>query len=169
MKKTKTAKIAFILAGVLTISACEPGSKQGFGTMLGAIGGAAIGSALGDNGSGTTQFFAVAAGTLAGAAIGSSIGRSLDKADHLAMERNRQVALETYPSGQTATWYNIRIRPGPIAGNINRQSLLAAKQKTLTVKLAVSLMVHGRLYRNVIHSFKRFRFDIEHFPPHICA
>jgi len=106
MKKIKTAKIALILAGVLTVSACEQGSKQGFGTMLGALGGAAIGSALGDNGSGTTQFFAVAAGTLAGAAIGSSIGRSLDKADHLAMERNRQVALETYPSGQTATWYN---------------------------------------------------------------
>ncbi len=106
MKKSKTAKIALILAGVLTISACEPGSKEGFGTLLGAIGGAAIGSALGDNGDGTTQFFAVAAGTIAGAAIGSSIGRSLDEADRIAMERNRQVALETYPSGQTATWYN---------------------------------------------------------------
>ncbi len=106
MKKTKTAKIALILAGVLTISACEPGSKEGFGTLLGAIGGAAIGSALGDNGDGTTQFFAVAAGTIAGAAIGSSIGRSLDEADRIAMERNRQIALETYPSGQTATWYN---------------------------------------------------------------
>ena len=100
------SKIAIILAGALTLTACEPGSKQGFGTMLGALGGAAIGSAIGDNGDGTTHFFAVAAGTLAGAAIGSSIGKSLDDADRRAMERNYQLALETYPSGQTSTWYN---------------------------------------------------------------
>lgn len=103
MKKTK---IALILVGILTLTACEPGSKQEFGTLLGAIGGAAIGSAIGDNGDGTTHFFAVAAGTLAGAAIGSSIGKSLDDADRMAMTRNRQVALETYPSGQASTWYN---------------------------------------------------------------
>ncbi|VAV94749.1 hypothetical protein MNBD_ALPHA01-634 [hydrothermal vent metagenome] len=103
MKKTR---IAIILAGLMTLTACEPGSKQGFGTMLGAIGGAAIGSAIGDNGDGTTHFFAVAAGTLAGAAIGSSIGKSLDDADRQAMMRNRQIALETYPSGQPSTWYN---------------------------------------------------------------
>jgi len=102
----KTPKIAIILAGVLTLTACEPGSKQGFGTILGAIGGAAIGSAIGDYGDGTTHFFAVAAGTLAGAAIGSSIGKSLDDADRMAMSRNRQLALETYPSGQTSNWYN---------------------------------------------------------------
>lgn len=102
----KKAKMALILAGVMTLTACEPGSKQGFGTFLGAVGGAAIGSAIGDNGDGTTHFFAVAAGTLAGAAIGSSIGKSLDEADRMAMERNRQIALETYPSGQTATWHN---------------------------------------------------------------
>lgn len=103
MRKTKTA---LILAGLLTLTACEPGSKQGFGTLLGAIGGAAVGSAIGDNGDGTTHFFAVAAGTLAGAAIGSSIGKSLDDADRLTMARNRQFALETYPSGRTSTWYN---------------------------------------------------------------
>lgn len=103
MKKTK---IALILAGVMTLTACEPGSKQEFGTFLGAITGAVIGSAIGDNGDGTTHFFAVAAGTLAGAAIGSSIGKSLDDADRMAMVRSRQVALETYPSGETSTWYN---------------------------------------------------------------
>jgi len=103
MKKTKTA---LVLISLLTLSACEPGSKEGFGTMLGAIGGAAIGSALGDNGDGTTHFFAVAAGTVAGAAIGSSIGKSLDDADRQAMARNQQIALETYPSGQSSTWSN---------------------------------------------------------------
>lgn len=102
----KYSKGILILTSVVALSACEPGSKQGFGTMLGAIGGAAIGSAIGDNGDGTTHFFAVAAGTLAGAAIGSSIGKSLDRADRQAMERNRQVALESYPSGQTSTWHN---------------------------------------------------------------
>lgn len=102
----KKIKMALILSGVMTLAACEPGSKQEFGTLLGAIGGAAVGSALGDNGDGTTHFFAVAAGTVAGAAIGSSIGKSLDEADRMAMERQRQVALETYPSGQTGTWHN---------------------------------------------------------------
>ncbi len=102
----RNTKIALILASALTLTACEPGSKQEFGTFLGAIGGAAIGSAIGDNGDGTTHFFAVAAGTMAGAAIGSSIGKSMDKADRRAMERNRQIALETYPSGQVSTWHN---------------------------------------------------------------
>lgn len=120
----KKAKIALILAGVLTLTACEPGSKQGFGTMLGAIGGAAIGSALGDNGDGATHFFAVAAGTLAGAAIGSSIGKSMDNADRQAMARNRQVALETYPSGQTSSWYN------PDSGNSGSYSPQPAYQDT---------------------------------------
>ncbi|PHZ86311.1 RT0821/Lpp0805 family surface protein [Paremcibacter congregatus] len=102
----KYPKVVLILTSMVALSACEPGSKEGFGTMLGAIGGAAIGSALGDNGDGTTHFFAVAAGTMAGAAIGNSIGRSLDEADRAAMARHRQVALESYPSGETATWYN---------------------------------------------------------------
>ena len=86
------------MAGALTLTACEPGSNEGFGTLMGALAGAAIGSAIGDNGDGTTQFFVVAAGTMAGAAIGSSIGRSLDEEDRRAMERNRQLALETYTS-----------------------------------------------------------------------
>lgn len=103
MKKTK---IAVILAVVLALTACEPGSKQGFGTILGAIGGAAVGSAIGGNNHGTGKVIAVAMGTLAGAAIGSSIGKSLDRADRMAMTRNRQLALETYPSDQTSTWYN---------------------------------------------------------------
>lgn len=102
----KNIKIAYILAGVLTLTACEPGSKQGFGTLLGAIGGAAVGSAIGGNNHGTGKVIAVAMGTLAGAAIGSSIGKSLDRADRQAMAQNRQVVLETYPSGQTSTWHN---------------------------------------------------------------
>ena len=103
MKKTKTA---LIVISVLALSACEPGSKQGFGTILGAIGGAAIGSAIGGDNNGTGKVVAVALGTLAGAAIGNSIGGSLDRADRAAMDRNRQVALESYPSGQSSTWYN---------------------------------------------------------------
>lgn len=102
----KNTKIAIIMAGALTLTACEPGSNEGFGTLMGALAGAAIGSAIGDNGDGTTHFFAVAAGTMAGAAIGSSIGRSLDEEDRRAMTHNRQLALETYTSGETSSWYN---------------------------------------------------------------
>lgn len=99
-------KFAVVLLSVVSLSACEQGSKQGFGTILGAIGGAAVGSAIGGNNNGTGKVIAVAMGTLAGAAIGSSIGKSLDKADRQAMVQSRQAALETYPTGQTATWYN---------------------------------------------------------------
>lgn len=103
MKKIKTA---LILTSILALTACEQGSKQGFGTILGAIGGAAIGSAIGGNNHGTGKVIAVAMGTMAGAAIGSSIGKSLDRADRAAMERHRHIALESYPSGQSATWSN---------------------------------------------------------------
>jgi len=98
-------KITIIILCALSLSACEQGSKEGFGTFFGAIGGAVIGSAIGGD-SYDGQMIGVALGTVAGAAIGSSIGRQLDEADQLKMYQAQNVALESYPTGQTSTWYN---------------------------------------------------------------
>ncbi|MCP5382517.1 MAG: glycine zipper 2TM domain-containing protein [Kordiimonadaceae bacterium] len=98
-------KVTAIVLCVFTLSACEQGSKEGFGTFMGAIGGALVGSAISDNGRGGTGNGMVI-GALAGGIIGNSIGRSLDEADRRSMYQAQQVALESYPSGQTSTWYN---------------------------------------------------------------
>lgn len=101
-------KVTTIILCVFMLSACEPGSREGFGTFMGAIGGALIGSALSDGGGhhGGGDGAAIMIGALAGAAIGSSIGRSLDEADRIKMYQAQQAAFESYPSGQAATWYN---------------------------------------------------------------
>lgn len=104
MKKS----IVVILCAV-SLTACEPGSKEGFGTLLGALGGAVVGSAIAGNGGHHGRRGnggAVIIGALAGAAIGNSIGKSLDRADRRAMYNARQAALENYPTGQQSTWYN---------------------------------------------------------------
>ncbi|MCR9176426.1 MAG: RT0821/Lpp0805 family surface protein [Alphaproteobacteria bacterium] len=98
-------KIAVIAVVATGLAACESsgGQKQTGGAILGGIGGAVVGSQFGG---GTGKLAAVAAGTLIGALIGSEIGSSLDKADKLAMAQSTQDALETRPTGSSATWQN---------------------------------------------------------------
>ncbi len=79
------------------------GPKETAGTVLGAAGGAVLGSQIG---SGRGQLVAVAVGTLAGAIIGKEIGKSLDTTDKLAMERNAQYSLEHTRTNTTTTWQN---------------------------------------------------------------
>ena len=98
-------KATIIIMCAFTLSACESGSKEGFGTFMGAIGGAMIGSAISDNGRGGSGNGMVI-GALAGGILGNSIGRSMDEKDRRSMYRAQQVALENYPSGQEANWYN---------------------------------------------------------------
>ncbi len=97
----------FVLVGTMTVllAACgeDTGTKQTFGTLLGAGAGALIGSQIG---SGTGQLAAVAVGTLAGAYVGSEVGKSLDRADRAAMQQTTQSSLETAPSGTTTEWRN---------------------------------------------------------------
>ncbi|MBT5074920.1 MAG: hypothetical protein HOJ34_00645 [Kordiimonadaceae bacterium] len=112
-------QVTAIILCVFTLSACEQGSKEGFGTFMGAIGGALVGAALTDGGGGHGRGgrygrggrgggdgAAIMLGALAGAAIGNSIGKSLDEADRIKMHQAQQAAFENYPSGQSATWYN---------------------------------------------------------------
>jgi surface antigen len=80
-----------------------PITKSQMGTVLGAVGGAALGSQFG-KGSGKTAM--VALGALGGAALGNSVGASLDNADKAAMGRVSQQTFETIPTGQTRQWSN---------------------------------------------------------------
>jgi surface antigen len=104
MIKGSGFKVMTAAALVLSLAACENmgGPKQTGGTLLGGIGGAAIGSQFGK---GTGRVVGVAAGTLLGALLGSEVGRSLDKADlEYANSANRRA--ETAPIGQPIQWNN---------------------------------------------------------------
>lgn len=100
-------KVTAIVLCAFSLSACSEGNNEGFGTFLGMLGGAVVGSAIaGDGASHDGKAFAVMTGAIAGAAIGNSIGKRLDEADRIKMYNAQQVAFESYPSGQTSSWYN---------------------------------------------------------------
>jgi surface antigen len=106
MEKTMIRSARYLAIGfiALALAACqEGGQKQTLGTLLGAVGGAVVGSQIGK---GKGQLVAVAAGTLLGGFLGSEIGKSLDHADRTAMENTTQRSLETAPSGNTVSWRN---------------------------------------------------------------
>ena len=92
-----------VIAG-FALAACEGnvGTKEGFGTIAGAIGGGLLGSTIGG---GSGQLVAVGAGALLGAFIGNEIGKSLDRADQAAMGR-AETRAQTAPIGQTIQWEN---------------------------------------------------------------
>lgn len=89
----------FLMAGCTQ----NMGPKEGVGTLLGATGGAVLGSNIGK---GKGNVVAIAIGTLAGALFGQEIGRSLDRADRIAMGQNAQYALEYTRSNETTPWNN---------------------------------------------------------------
>ncbi|WP_274757292.1 RT0821/Lpp0805 family surface protein [Pseudemcibacter aquimaris] len=92
------AKITLMMLMSLSVMSC---TKEESGTLLGAIGGAIIGSEItGDSSTG------VMLGTLAGAYAGREIGRRLDEADQQQMYNTTQGALESGVSGEAQTWYN---------------------------------------------------------------
>jgi surface antigen len=99
----KSSRIALVAATALALTACTEGrEKEELGTILGGIGGVAIGSQIG---SGSGQIIAAAAGTLLGAFAGRELGKSLDKADAAAAQK-AQSAAHTAPIGQQITWSN---------------------------------------------------------------
>jgi surface antigen len=106
MDMTKGIGFKVLTAAVMALSltACEStgGQKQTAGTLLGGIGGAAIGSQFGR---GTGQVVGVAAGTLLGALLGSEVGKSLDKAD-LAYADRANAQAQSAPIGQRIRWSN---------------------------------------------------------------
>lgn len=103
--KSMRSLIAVALVS-LSLGACSQdiGMKQGAGGLLGAAGGAWLGSTIGKGGS-TGNIIAIAVGTLGGALIGSEIGASLDRIDQMYAERTLNTALNT-DGGQPVAWQN---------------------------------------------------------------
>jgi surface antigen len=99
-------KTTVAAAATLALAACAGsgyGNKQVAGGLLGAAGGAVLGSQVG---SGNGRLAATAIGTLLGAVAGSSIGQGLDRTDRAYAADAQQAALEQAPVGQTITWNN---------------------------------------------------------------
>jgi surface antigen len=92
-----------IVAAVAGCQNSQYGEKETAGTVIGGVGGALLGSQVGD---GKTQVVATAAGTLLGAWIGNEVGKSLDRADQAYAAQTANAALERYPDGQASTWQN---------------------------------------------------------------
>lgn len=96
--------LAGILVSTLALSGCATmGPKEGAGSVVGGVGGAVIGSQFGG---GTGRVVGTAVGAIAGMLIGQDIGRSLDRADHLEMQRTAQYSLENSRVDETRTWRN---------------------------------------------------------------
>jgi surface antigen len=99
----KTSRIALVAVTALALAACTQGREtEELGTILGGVGGAAIGSQIGG---GSGRIIAAAAGTLLGAFAGRELGKSLDKADAAAAQKAQDRA-HTAPVGQQITWSN---------------------------------------------------------------
>ncbi|HEV7372800.1 RT0821/Lpp0805 family surface protein [Arenibaculum sp.] len=131
LRKTLIAGVATVfLAGCTT----GMGTKEGFGTVGGAVAGGLAGSAFG---SGTGQLVAVGAGTLLGAFLGSEVGRSLDRADRFHAD---QAASRAYaaPVGETISWSNPQSGNSGVVtttreGRANSGAYCREYQQTITV------------------------------------
>lgn len=87
-----------------TLTACSGmGPKQSAGHLLGAAGGALVGSQFGK---GSGQLVGVALGTLAGAALGGMIGQKLDEQDRALAQRTMVSTLENAADNQVRSWKN---------------------------------------------------------------
>ncbi len=112
----------------LTITGCTTDGtfdKEIAGTLLGAAGGALLGSQIG---SGSGRVLAVAGGTLLGAWLGNRIGASLDAADRAAIQERTMAALTT---GEPQTWRN------PDTGTEARIEVREEKSRAAEVKIPV--------------------------------
>ena len=97
---------AFILVSSLGLNGCQTtdvGAGETLGTLLGAAGGALLGSQVG-NGNG--KLLGVAIGALAGAYLGNQFGKMLDEEELAAVEVESAGALNNSADGQTVSWSN---------------------------------------------------------------
>jgi surface antigen len=99
----RTVISAFLALSLLAGCTSSGGgvSKEQGGTVLGALGGAAAGYALGDG-----NWWAVGAGALVGGLVGNRVGNYLDERDRQQAYSTANYALDNNPDGQTATWSN---------------------------------------------------------------
>jgi len=108
LHQSLSAKIisALVTLSVATGCASSSGGGGGFsseqtGTVLGALGGAAAGYALGDG-----EWWAIGAGALVGGVVGNRVGAYLDERDRQQAYSTANYALNNNADGQMATWSN---------------------------------------------------------------
>lgn len=93
-----------VLGSAVALAGCQSmGPKEEVGGLVGAGAGALAGAQFG-GGKGRVAMAVI--GALLGSQVGAGVGRSLDKVDRMQEQRTAAQALETYPSGQTASWQN---------------------------------------------------------------
>jgi len=96
---------ALVALTLVTGCASSDGSggitKEQGGTVLGALGGAAAGAALGDG-----NWWAIGAGALVGGLVGNRVGNYLDERDQQQAYSTAHYALEHNQDGQTSSWSN---------------------------------------------------------------
>ncbi|TNE56997.1 MAG: glycine zipper 2TM domain-containing protein [Alphaproteobacteria bacterium] len=93
--------LALSLAAPLTLTACQGMTNEQIGTFVGALGGAYLGSEVGDGKTG-----AIILGGFLGAFIGGKVGAHLDARDKQMMYATTQQAMESSPNGATQSWSN---------------------------------------------------------------
>jgi len=96
----RKAFIAFLAVAVLALGACE--TKRETGTLVGAAGGAVVGSLFG---SGTGQILAIGAGAVVGGILGNRVGNYMDEKDKLEAQAAMNRA-QSAPVGQPVAWNN---------------------------------------------------------------
>lgn len=100
----KRVLMVVVLGSAVALAGCQSmGPKEQIGGLVGAGAGALAGSQFG---SGKGRVAMAVIGALLGSQVGAGIGSSLDKVDRMEEQRTAARALESYPSGQTATWHN---------------------------------------------------------------
>jgi len=105
MKKIVTSLGAAALT-LASLTACEP-TRQELGTTVGGVTGAVAGGLLGTTiGSGSGRTAAIIAGSILGGVLGAGVGNRLTQEDNLYAQRTTQQTLNTYPTGQPASWRN---------------------------------------------------------------
>ena len=93
---------AFVAVGLAGCSNSGYGDKEMGGTLIGAGLGGLAGSQIGG---GSGRLVGTGAGVLLGGLIGNQVGKSLDRADHVALQQAQQNAYAA-PVGQQITWNN---------------------------------------------------------------
>lgn len=100
LRASRTLKtLSALVAVTLLAGGCQ--NSQQTGTVLGALGGAAAGYAIGDG-----KWWAVGAGALVGGLVGNQVGAYLDERDRQRAYSNANYALSNNSDGQTSTWSN---------------------------------------------------------------
>jgi surface antigen len=96
--------IAAALAGCAGNPETRTGAKENTGTLVGAVGGALVGSQIG--GGPGERVAAAMGGALIGGLIGNRIGAAMDDEDKKRAYAAQMQALESGPSGAPVAWRN---------------------------------------------------------------